>query len=172
VGGEHADAVQQITPDLLTPDGWAPYGWQPVADSDPSDGTERLAFSWDDVHVNLISHRRDEVPEVPGGLRCERLFRHATHTQVLMSLDANAVIAVAPADSRPGAPGEQPGLRAFTLPPLTPVVLHRGTWHWGPYPLAAEAVRLFNVQGLRYREDNESVDLEAIGASVDVLLDG
>jgi hypothetical protein len=52
------------------------------------------------------------------------------------------------------------------------VVLHRGTWHWGPYPLAAEAVRLFNVQGLRYREDNESVDLEAIEASVDVLFDG
>jgi hypothetical protein len=54
---------------------------------------------------------------------------------------------------------------------LSPVVLHRGTWHWGPYPVGAESVRLFNVQGLRYREDNDSVDLLARGMPVDVLVD-
>ena len=166
------DAVRQITPDRLTPEGWAPYGWLPVRDTDPTDGQGRLAFAWDDVHVNIISHRRDEVPEVGVGLRCEVMFRHATHTQALMSLDDGAVIVVAPVDSDPAQPGKESGLRAFILPALTPVVLHRGTWHWGPYPVSAEEVRLFNVQGLRYREDNQSVDLAAAGAAVEVRLDG
>jgi len=73
--------VRQISPDALTPEGWAPYGWLPVADTDPTDGNQRLSFAWGDVHVNLIGHRLDEVTSVPGGLRCQVLFRHATHTQ-------------------------------------------------------------------------------------------
>jgi ureidoglycolate hydrolase len=165
------DANQSIRPDPLTPEDWAPYGWLPVPDTDPADGAERLAFTWDDAHVNIISHRRDEVPEADGRLRCEVLFRHDSHTQVLMSLDATCVIVVAPADSRPGDAVDPPRLRAFVLPPLAAVVLHRGTWHWGPYPVTAEAVNLFNVQGLRYREDNRSVDLAATGAAVDVQLE-
>jgi len=166
------DAGEKVKPESLTAEGWAPFGWLPVPDTDPSDGAERLAFAWDDVHANIISHRRDEVPEVGGGLRCEVLFRHDSHTQVLMSLDAASVIVVAPADSRPGETVGHPQLRAFILPPLSAVVLHRGTWHWGPYPVAADVVNLFNVQGLRYREDNHHVDLAAAGAAVDVQLDG
>ena len=57
------------------------------------------------------------------------------------------------------------------IPPLSSIVLHRGTWHWGPYPVGADSVELFNVQGLRYAEDNDSVDLDALGAPVDVLMD-
>jgi ureidoglycolate hydrolase len=164
------DAAAPIRPDSLTAEAWAPYGWLPVPDTDPADGAERLAFEWADVHVNIISHRRDEVPEVAGGLRCEVLFRHDSHTQVLMSLDATCVVVVAPAAIRPDSALDQ--VRAFVLPPLTAVVLHQGTWHWGPYPLTAEVVSLFNVQGLRYREDNRSVDLAAVGSAVEVRLDG
>jgi hypothetical protein len=40
--------------------------------------------------------------------------------------------------------------------------LARGTWHWGPFPLGDEPVRLLNVQGRRYAEDNDSVDIAAI----------
>ena len=69
-------------------------------------------------------------------------------------------------------PPSRSRLRAFLLPVLSAVVLHRGTWHWGPYPATAEEVRLFNVQGFRYREDNQSVDLAAAGAAVEVRLDG
>jgi ureidoglycolate hydrolase len=166
------DAVHRITPDPLTPEGWAPYGWLPVPDTDPSDGQGRLAFAWGDVHVNIISHRRDEVPELDGGLRCEVLFRHATHSQTLMPLDHGAVIVVAPADCDPARPTDRSGLAAFILPVLSAVVLHPGTWHWGPYPVTAEEVRLFNVQGFRYREDNQSVDLAAAGAAVEVCLGG
>ena len=165
-------AAHQIVPDVLTPEGWAPFGWLPVPDTDPSDGQGRLAFAWDDVHVNIISHRRDEVPEGDGGLRCEVLFRHTTHTQTLMPLDDSAVIVVSPADRDPAQVTDQSQLRAFILPVLSAVVLHQGTWHWGPYPMTADEVRLFNVQGLRYREDNQSVDLAAAGSAVEVRLHG
>ncbi len=163
--------VRRITPEPLTAEAWAPFGWLPVADTDPKDGAHRLQFSWEDPHVNVIGHRRDEVPEVPGGLRCQVLFRHATHTQVLMPLDVTAVVVVAAPTLDMSSPEDADRIRAFVLPPLSSLVLHRGTWHWGPYPVGAQSVALFNVQGLRYAEDNENVDLAALGAPVDVLMD-
>lgn len=162
--------ANRIEPEPLTPTGWAPFGWLPVPDTDPEDGSERLSFAWGDVHVNLIGHRRDEVPVLTDGLQCQVLFRHATHTQVVMPLDVPAVIVVAPAGGTFEGPGASAAIRAFTIPVLQAVVLHRGTWHWGPYPVDGESVRLFNVQGLRYREDNDSVDLLERGIPVDVLL--
>ncbi len=164
------DEVRQITPVRLTRDGWAPFGWLPVPDTDPSDGDHRLEFEWQDVHVNRIGHRRDEVPSVAGGLRCEVLFRHATHTQVVMPLDVRAVVVVAPSGVAMRSPVDVGQVRAFVLETLEPIVLHRGTWHWGPYPIGADSVELFNVQGLRYAEDNDHVDLAALGAPVDVLV--
>lgn len=162
--------VRQIAPEPLTADAWAPFGWLPVADTDPKDGVEVLEFTWGDPHVNLIGHRRDEVPEAPGGLRCQMLYRHATHTQTLMSMDVPAVVVVAPPDTEMNSPDDADKIRAFELQPLEPLVLRRGTWHWGPFPIRAESVLLFNVQGLRYAEDNEMVDLEARGLQMDVLV--
>jgi ureidoglycolate hydrolase len=89
------------------------------------------------------------VPATPDGLRCQMLFRHDTHTQTVMSLDVPAIIAVAPAAVDFADPSDAGSIRVFRLEPLEPLVLHRGTWHWGPFPVDA-AVRLFNVQGLRY----------------------
>ena len=88
-------AARSVTPVPLEAAAWAPFGWIPVADTDPDDGRQRLEFDWGDVHVNRISHRLDEVPAVAGGLTCRELYRHVTHTQVLMPLDTPAVIAVA-----------------------------------------------------------------------------
>jgi ureidoglycolate hydrolase len=152
----------------LTAAAWAPFGWVPVADTDPRDGEHRMTFEWADAHVNLIGHRRAEVPETDGGLRCEMLFRHDTHTQALMPLNVAAVIAVAPAGTEFEATEDAHTIRAFRIEPLESLVLHRGTWHWGPFPIDADEVRLFNVQGLRYAEDNRCVDLAAKGLAVDV----
>jgi len=160
--------VRTIRPLPLDASTWSPFGWLPVADTDPADGTHRLAFDWDDVHVNRIRHRRDEVPAVDRGLRCQMLFRHATHTQVLMPLDTMAVVAVAPADLALDTVSDLADVTAFVLRPLEAVVLHRGTWHWGPFPVAAASVDLFNVQGHRYLEDNQRVDLEGPGIIVEV----
>jgi ureidoglycolate hydrolase len=161
---------RKIGPQPLSEEAWAPFGWLPVADTDPRDGKHRLTFTWSDPHVNLIGHARAEVPVTEDGLRCEMLFRHDTHTQTVMSLDVPAVIAVAPAEVDFSEPGDADAILVFRLEPLEPLVLREGTWHWGPFPVAASEVRLFNVQGLRYAEDNACIDLRAKGADVDVVL--
>lgn len=168
--GEAEHRVRRVEPQALTEDGWAPFGWLPVADTDPRDGAHRLEYQWADPHVNVIGHARSEVPAIPGGLRCEMLYRHATHTQAIMVLDHPCVIAVAPPGSAPDSPEDAGLVRVFGIEPLQALVLHRGTWHWGPFPTRTDAVRLFNVQGLRYAEDNEMVDLAGRGLAVDVPL--
>ncbi len=159
-----------MVPGALTEADWSLFGWLPVSDTDPRDGEHRLTFQWEDAHVNLIGHARNEVPETPRGLRCEMLFRHDTHTQALMPLNVPAVIVVAPTGLEFADEADATSIRAFRLEPLEALVLHRGTWHWGPFPIEAAEVRLFNVQGLRYAEDNRCVDLAAKGLSVDVDL--
>jgi ureidoglycolate hydrolase len=159
-----------VVPEPLTEADWSPFGWLPVADVDPRDGEHTLAFEWTDAHVNLIGHARSEVPATAGGLRCEMLFRHDTHTQVLMPLNVPAVIAVAPACVEFTDEAEVSSIRAFRIEPLTSLVLYQGTWHWGPFPIEGPEVRLFNVQGLRYAEDNRCVDLASKGFSVEVDL--
>jgi hypothetical protein len=63
-------------------------------------------------------------------------------------------------------------MRGFLLQPGESIVLHRGTWHWGPFPVGADRVDLYNVQGLRYAEDNDCVDLGAIGRAFEVRTTG
>jgi ureidoglycolate hydrolase len=159
-----------ISPEPLAEETWAPFGWLPVADTDTRDGEHRLAFEWADPHVNIIGHARAEVPSTDRGLRCEMLFRHDTHTQTIMSLDVPAVIAVAPAGVDFSDEKDWSDIHVFRLDPLQPLVLDRGTWHWGPFPVEADEVRLFNVQGLRYAEDNACVDLAAKGLAIEVVL--
>ncbi len=157
-------------PESLTDEAWAPFGWLPVEDTDPRDGANRLTYEWADPHVNIIGHAHAEVPEVPGGLLCEMLYRHATHTQAIMPLDHPCVIAVAPASLGFDQPDDVDQVRIFAVEPLQALVLDRGTWHWGPFPTRTERVRLFNVQGIRYAEDNEMIDLAGRGMSVEVSL--
>jgi ureidoglycolate hydrolase len=78
------------------------------------------------------------------------------------------VVAVAPADLAMDSVSDLDAVTAFVLRPLQSVVLHRGTWHWGPFPVTAASVELFNVQGLRYAEDNQRADLAGSGLVVEV----
>jgi len=144
----------------LTHGSWRPFGTLP-ADEGSEDDTSDLEFEWLDGHLNFIGHARDEVPWTDGGVRCELMFRHRTHTQALMPVDADTVVVVAPPGTAFTGPDGFAAVRAFAVPALTPFVLHRGTWHWGPFPAAAASVRLLNVQGTRYRDDNECVLLAA-----------
>jgi len=164
------ETTRTVTAAPLDAAAWEPFGWLPVPDTDADDGLHRLEFAWGDVHVNRISHHLDEVPVTEGRLGCRELYRHVTHTQVLMPLDTEAVIAVAPPDVSMDSPADADVVVAFLLMPLQAVVLHRGTWHWGPFPVGGPSVELFNVQGMRYREDNERADLGRLGATVDVLV--
>ena len=72
-------------------------------------------------------------------------------------------------------PGQPPpdlhAVRAFHLSQGEVFVLHRGTWHWGPFPLGPEPVRLLNVQARGYVDDNAHVDLpEALDAALEVVV--
>jgi ureidoglycolate hydrolase len=155
------ESVHVVEAEAVTPTAWAPFGWLPVPDVDPTDGDHTLHYEWEDAHLNTIEHTVDEVESTARGLRCAVMYRHDTHTQVLTPLDAASVIAVAPAAATFTDPADLDAIRAFVVEPGETVVLHPGTWHWGPFPIrGARSVRLLNVQGRRYAEDNASVDLE------------
>src|SRR3954454_5336134 len=165
--GSVDESVHAVDAEPVTADAWAPFGWLPRPDTDPADGEHTLRFEWDDAHLNTIEHTTDEVETTARGLRCAVMFRHETHTQVLSPLDAASVVAVAPATTTFSGPADFEAIRAFVLVPGDTVVLHQGTWHWGPFPIGgARSVRLLNVQGRRYAEDNASVDLS--GSMIEV----
>lgn len=164
------DELRRVRAAPLTADAWAPFGWLPLDDTDPDDGRHRLRFDWQDPHLNVIAHDAEEVTRVGEALRCEELYRHATHTQALLVLDVRAVVAVAPPATTFERPDDARRIRAFVLDPLDAFVLHPGTWHWGPFPVDEPRVRLFNLQCLGYRDDNERIDLAAIGAPVAVVV--
>jgi ureidoglycolate hydrolase len=168
-GGAADTRVVAIEAQPLTADAWVPFGWLPVADTDPADVID-LHFEWADPHLNYIAHAYDEVPHTADGTpRCEVMYRHNTHTQALMVMNCDAVVAVAPADVDFADPADLDRILAFVLHPQDCLVLHRGTWHWGPFPIGADPVRLLNVQGRRYAEDNASVDLPGrAGGAVEV----
>lgn len=162
-------AVHALSAGPLTDERWAPFGWLPVRDTDPRDGQSRLAFDLDDVHLNIIGHSADEVPQAGGALVCQMLFRHLTHTQAILVLDNDAVMVVAAPGTTLSSAADLGQLEAFHLTAGDAFVLHQGTWHWGPFPVTADRVTLYNVQGLRYAEDNECCDLTTIPATVEVV---
>ena len=106
---------------------------------DEGDGnpTADLEFLRDDGWVNFIGHTLDEIDVRDGRLRCELLNRHDTHTQTLMPMSGDALVVVAPADVDFSDAAHFDTVQAFALPQYTCVHLHRGTWHWGPYPVGA-----------------------------------
>jgi ureidoglycolate hydrolase len=150
-----------VTAGALTAEAWAPFGWLPSADTDPADATRTYEFAWGDPHVNVIAHHADEIGHTADGLVCDRFFRHDTHTQVLLPLDVDSVVAVAPREVDFSTSADLDTVRAFRLAPLSGFALFRGTWHWGPFPLGDASVHLWNVQGKRYAEDNACADLVA-----------
>ncbi len=164
-----AESVRRLTAEPLTADRWAPFGWLPVADTDPRDATFTYEFEWGDPHVNVISHAADEVERVDDRLVCDRFYRHTTHTQTLLALDVDSVVVVAPAAVTFAAPADLGSVCAFALAPLDGFALHRGTWHWGPFPTGAAPVHLWNLQGKRYAEDNACVELRsALGITFEI----
>jgi ureidoglycolate hydrolase len=153
----------------LTAESWEPFGWLPAADTDPADATHSYEFEWGDPHVNVIAHHAEEIEHTDAGLVCDRFYRHDTHTQVLLPLDVDSVIAVAPRDVDFAIIPDLDAVRAFALPPLTGFALFRGTWHWGPFPVGDAPVHLWNVQGKRYAEDNACADLVArLGTTIEI----
>ncbi|MHB1987128.1 MAG: ureidoglycolate lyase [Acidimicrobiales bacterium] len=163
------DVFHSIEAEPFDSQAWEPFGWIPRADTDPRDGESRLDFSWGDVHVNHIAHTADEITHTHRGLRCDMLFRHHTHTQALLVLNSFAVMAAAPAACSFKTAADADQVRAFVLQPHDSFVLAKGTWHWGPFPVGSSRVDLFNVQSLRYAEDNDCARLDQLRASLEIV---
>lgn len=157
-----------LVADVATPESFAPFGAMPADEGTEHDVAD-VEFAWGDGAVNYIGHARDEVEAGPIGLRCRLLNRHDTHTQTLVPVDADAIVVVAPAEARFDDAADLATVRAFRLDRGTCIHLWRGTWHWGPYPVDAPAVRLLNVQGRGYPRDNAVARLdERFGVTVEV----
>jgi ureidoglycolate hydrolase len=162
--------VRAITAQPFTESSWSAFGWVPAEDTDPRDSSLRYEFALGDPHVNVIAHTYDEIEHGDSGPICDCFYRHDTHNQTLMPLNVDSVLAVAPADVDFADRDDLDAVRAFLLRPLDRLTLARGTWHWGPFPVEHDPVRLFNVQGKRYAEDNTRVDLgERIGVVFEVV---
>lgn len=143
----------ELRTEPVTPESFAPFGVMPPDEGD-GQPTADLEFLRADGWVNYISHSLDEIEVRDDRLRCELVNRHDTHTQTLMPMTGDSIVVVAPAAIDFSEPGHLDTVRAFVLPRYTCVHLHRGTWHWGPYPLGAHEVRIFNIQGRGYPTDN------------------
>ncbi len=138
----------------ITHETWIPFGTVP-SDEQTEHDTADLEFLWNDGHVNFISHSNDELEfNETGAARCVLLNRHDTHTQTLMPMTGAGYVVVAPATIDFSDPQHFDFVTAFRLDQYSVVNLHRGTWHWGPYPLGAQRLRIFNVQGRGYANDN------------------
>ena len=142
-----------LTPEPATLESFAPYGVIPPFEGD-GNPTADLVFTRDDGWVNFIGHTLAEIEVRDGRLRCELLNRHDTHTQTLMPMTGRALIVVAPAAVDFSDAADFDAVRAFEIPQHGCLHLARGTWHWGPYPLDAPALRIFNIQGRGYPTDN------------------
>jgi ureidoglycolate hydrolase len=141
-----------------TIESFAPYGVIPPFEGD-GNPTANLVFTRDDGWVNFIGHSLSEIEVRAGRLRCELLNRHDTHTQTLMPMTGDALLVVAPADVDFSAPEHLDAVKAFALPQYACVHLHRGTWHWGPYPVGADELRVFNIQASGWPTDNGVAEL-------------
>jgi ureidoglycolate hydrolase len=142
----------------VTHESWSPFGALP-SDEGTRHDTADLEFLWNDGAVNFITHTTDEISFSSGSALCELLNRHDTHTQTLMPYDADGFVVVAPAGVDFSEGTDLDSVRAFRVPRLLPIHLARGTWHWGPYPIGTDSVRVLNVQGRGYPDDNRIVFL-------------
>jgi hypothetical protein len=154
--------VRTITlrPTVVDAGTFAPFGVLPPEEGDGRP-TADLVFTQNDGWVNYIAHTLDEIDVADDTYRCELLNRHDTHTQTLMPVSCDAVLVVAPPDIDFSRPEHYDTVQAFRLPRHACVHLHRGTWHWGPYPVGADTVRIFNIQGRGYPLDNGVVAFAA-----------
>ncbi len=152
----------------LTVEAWEPFGQIPVNETDPVDPVH-LEFRLADPHCNFIFHGYDELTFGPGGnMLCDHLNRHDTATQTLMPMNCDAVLVVAPASVDFSSPEHVDTIRAFVLHPFEICNLAIGTWHWGPFPTGPGRVRLLNVQGKGFPDDNLVARLDEL-ARVEVV---
>jgi hypothetical protein len=138
----------------------------------PKIADPRLVFEWSDVHLNIISHRLEELVQTDAGLVCDVMFRHLSHTQALLVLNCPAVIAVA--HHRLICPALRTSTRCVRSSSVLSTLSYytRGPGTGARSQVSDPQVDLFNIQGLRYAEDNDNVKLAERDAAFEVIPGG
>lgn len=128
----------------VTPDGFARFGTLIEATHDgkmfgPDEAQLELARGTPRFYIMRLEPR-------PSSFRV--ITRHRQVTQCLASAGAREwLLAVAPPD-RPDATHAEPDpgtIRAFRIPAGVAIMLHRGTWHAGPF-FEGESMDFFNLE--------------------------
>jgi ureidoglycolate lyase len=140
---EHG-TVHVVTARPLTAESFSPYGevLRPTADgSPPLPGEDRLDLSRGTPRFYLM-----ELADKPA--RFVSITRHRQVTQCLAAVGGSQwLLAVAPPGD-PDDPTRRPSLdevAGFLVPGDVAVLLHRGTWHAGPF-FDAPTMSFFNLE--------------------------
>jgi len=118
--------------------------------------------------VGRFRNGQEPMPSVieevnPDGVpRCGWLARHHDQTQALTPIDGPIVLVVVPAGVDPLGPGGFAAACAFVADVGEGFQLDEGVWHWAA-SVRRGSVRVANVQGHRWPEDNEILSLEERG---------
>jgi hypothetical protein len=91
-----------------------------------------------------------------------RMERHLKTPEILVAIDGDSVICVAPAQD-PVA-GSLKGMRVITVRKGQVFILETGAWHWIPYPLGNQPSRFLVV--FRQRTGQEDLEIRDLAESV------
>ena len=130
--------MEQIHMQELTTDAFLPYGRfaSLSSPSGPALGEAPIRFFRDLLPLGggqALSASVTQVTSMP--LLVDTMEFHAYTWEAFMTLDSDSCICVAPATEV-----EQLDLKtmeAFRIPSGTMIYLHRGVWHYAPYPLGS-----------------------------------
>lgn len=140
-----------------TPEAFAPYGTLLTRPPGPSTlerpditywhGTADLAdLSASGVTGYLTAHQREAV--------LHSIERHNQTCEAFIPLRGQSLFVVAP----PGEP-DMALARTFLLEPGSSILLHKGTWHWAPFPLTPTADFLLLLRRETLNQDIEIVEI-------------
>lgn len=150
--------IHQLPAVRVTDEAFAPFGR--VLGHDDDDAARRVVARF---------HRGQEpMPSIilevnPDGVpACGWLARHHDQTQALTPIDGPIVVVLAPAGSDPRTDEGRDAATAFVADVGEGIQLDEGVWHWAA-SVRRGSVRVANLQGHRWPDDNEILSLEDRG---------
>jgi len=151
-----------VRAERLTREGFQPYGHV-------IEGEEEIPMDMEGVPTISIFTAGKRPFEI------KEMARHCKTVQAFVAFGGRPwVLAVAPPDdvTDPSAVPDIKRIKAFLIPGDRGVMIHRGTWHYGPLPLDEKAY-FVNVEAKgTNEEDFDSKSIDALGVKVIIEVNG
>ena len=154
--------VRTIRASTIDPEGFAPFGR--VLGTDDAAPDERVVGRFSNGQQPMPSVIREFNPD--GVPHCDWLARHLDQTQALTPIDGPIVVVLGPPGTDPTSETGFAALRAFVADIGEGLQIDEGVWHWAA-AVGRVPVRVANVQGHRWPEDNEIVSLADTGLAAE-----